>query len=159
MPKTLTPAKKAFRKFKEETAQTVKVRIQSLLRAIAIERDKECVLTPFQGKNSIPYCNGYRNDGELVLQYDHLNSRAFNVSFADPRLGVLVCKGHHGWKSFGDNNKKLYDKLIRNIIGTARADLWDKVEQDRRTYPMGRADWLVIEISLRAELNKLKQDA
>ena len=102
----LTPAQKAFRKFKEDTAQTVKDRIQAILRQIAIIRDGGCVLAPFQGKDGIPHCNGYRKDGELVLQYDHLNSRGFNVSYADARLGVIICKGHHGWKHMTDNNKK-----------------------------------------------------
>jgi hypothetical protein len=154
--KVLSPAARAWAKVKADTAQTVKDRIQTLLRAIALIRDGGCVLAPFQGKNGIPYCNGYRKDGEMIYQYDHLNSRAFNVSYADPRLGVIICKGHHGWKTFTDNNKKLYDALVRKIIGPARSKLWDRVETDRKTYHMGVYEWQKVELGLAAELKKMK---
>lgn len=156
--KKLTPAAKAFKKIKLDTAQTVKNRIQALLRQIGLIRDKGCVLAPFQGKNGIPYCNGYRSDGELIYQYDHLNSRAHNVSYAEPKLGVILCKGHHGWKSFTDNNKKKYDALVRTIIGPERTKLWDKVEEDRRTYPMTKWDWEKVELGLEIELKKLRSN-
>lgn len=147
------------RKGKSEVSKC-KTRIQGLLRELAIIRDKGCVLAPYQGKDGIPYCNGYRRDGGLILQYDHLNSRAHNVSFAELKLGVIVCKAHHGWKGFTDNNKKLYDILIRKIIGKERAKLWDRCEADTKAYPMGEWEWAKVEIDLtqrlKAELAKLK---
>ena len=130
-----------------------KERIQALCRAIGIKRDGGCILNPYQGQDGIPQCNGYRKDGELILQYDHLNSRAHNVSYADTRLGVILCKGHHGWKSFTDNNKKKYDILVRTIIGPDRTALWDKVEKDTKTYPMGLFDWTKQEWALDQELS------
>jgi hypothetical protein len=100
----------------------------------------------------ISACNGYANNGELVLQYDHLNSRAFNVSYADIRLGVILCKGHHGWKHFSDRNKKMYDEIMRKMIEPKRRALWDAVEADRRDYPMGLWDWQKVELALTDQL-------
>jgi hypothetical protein len=97
----------------------IKKHIQALLRELAIRRDGGCVLRrDVTHGYIIPACNGYAKSGELVLQYDHLNSRVFNVSYADIRLGVTLCKGHHGWKHFSDRNKKMYDEIIRKM--TAR---------------------------------------
>jgi hypothetical protein len=92
-------------------------------------------------------------DGHTVLQYDHLNSRGFNVSFADVRLGVILCQGHHTWKTF--RAKKQYDELVRQIIGPERAALWDHVENDRKVYPMSAWDWAKVEIGLQQELQSL----
>lgn len=130
----------------------IKNRIQALLRQIALIRDGGCVL-----ENVVGHCNGLKGDGSLVLQYDHLNSRAFNVSFADIRLGVILCKGHHAWKHFSDSNKKLYDRLVREIIGSERTQLWDLVEEDRKPYHMSLWEWTKVEISLIKDLQDLKK--
>jgi hypothetical protein len=153
------------KKSKSPVAQC-KDRIQDLLRAIAIERDGGCVLgsaTAYIAQTIalrygflLPHCNGYRKDGELILQYDHLNSRAFNVSYADVRLGVILCKGHHGWKHMTDANKKFYDRVMREIIEPDRTALWDRVEEDRKTYHMTLWDWQKIEIALAADLGTRK---
>lgn len=104
---------------KSETAKC-KVRIQALLRELALLRDGGCVLFEVGGTGNIPYCGSApTKDGHTILQYDHLNSRGFNVSFADIRLGVILCQGHHAWKTF--RAKKQYDILIRQIIGPERA--------------------------------------
>lgn len=137
---------------KSETAQC-KQRIQSLCRAIALIRDGDCVL---RGETGFPPCGGKKRDRTLIYQYDHLNSREHNVSYADTLLGVLVCKGHHGWKHFTDNNKKMYDAAVRKKISVARVKLWDEVEADRKVYPMCLADWVKEERALRQELKKLK---
>jgi hypothetical protein len=72
---------------KSETAKC-KVRIQALLRELALLRDGGCVLSDLGGTGDIPYCHSQSTkDGHMVLQCDHLNSRQFNVSFADLRLG------------------------------------------------------------------------
>lgn len=144
-------------KGKSETSKT-KNRIQDLIRAIAILRDGGCVLAPYQGQDSIPYCNGYRKDGEFVLQFDHLNSRAFNVSYADVRLGVTLCKGHHGWKHFTERNTKQYNDLIKSeVIEQERVKLWELVEQDRKAYPMSAWEWAKVEIALKKDLEALQQ--
>src|ERR1700676_2361744 len=108
---------------KNPTAQC-KDRIQALLRPITILRDGGCVL---RGQWGVPICNGYRADGQLVLQFDHLNPRSRNISYGDPRLGVCVCKGHHGWKN---GNKDEYDRLVKVIIGPERSALLERVKAD-----------------------------
>jgi hypothetical protein len=81
---------------------TIKDSIQDLLLAIVKIRDGGCIL------RSIPthHCNGFRKDGTLILQADHLITRANSATYADPRLVVCVCKGAHGWKSLGGNRNK-----------------------------------------------------
>jgi len=73
-----------------------------------------------------PECGGYRNDGELILQADHLITRANAATFADTRLIVCLCRDHHGWKSLGSNARKAeYDALVRTLISPERVKLWD----------------------------------
>src|SRR5438477_3758505 len=62
-----------------ETAQ-IKERIQALLRAAVIQRDGGCI---FRHYSETEACGGYRKDGELILQADHLNTRARNISYGD----------------------------------------------------------------------------
>ena len=138
-----------LRKHSKNPVAQCKVRIQGLCRSLAIMRDGGCVL---RNRKDVPPCNGYRNDGELILQYDHLNSRVFNVSYADIRLGVILCLGHHGWKKW---NKEKYDILIREVIGKKRAELWDRVKKDKKTYRMELWDWTKVEIGLTKDLKDL----
>ena len=140
------------KKSKSPVAQA-KDRIQALCRAIAIKRDGGCILEPYQGKDGIPYCNGYTRDGDLILQFDHLHSRINNISFGEPRLGVTVCKGHHTWKTF--RAKEPYDELVRTIIGPERCKLWDRVKKDTRPYHMTEYDWGNLELGLKQELADL----
>jgi hypothetical protein len=143
---------------KNPTAECKK-RIQSLLRQLAIRRDGGCVLRKDVPPGYIiPACNGYAKNGELVFQYDHLNSRAFNVSYADIRLGVILCKGHHGWKHFTDHNKKLYDEIMRKMIEPKRRALWDAVENDRKSYPMGIYEWGKVEMALNNDLKGIEKN-
>lgn len=134
---------------KSPTAQCKK-RIQSLLREIAIIRDKHCFLSnyPESGK-----CGGYRNDGELILQYDHLNTRTANSSYGDSRFGVLVCKKHHiYWKPQFPFE---YEKCAIDFIGPKRAELLYKVRADKRSYPMGIYEWSKCELGLIQELKDI----
>jgi hypothetical protein len=148
---TLSPAQKAFKKFKAETAQTVKDRIQALLRQLAILRDVTCFASRYP---ELGACGGYRKDGELILQFDHLNTRARNISYGDPRLGILVCYRHHFY------TKKQYpfeyERCAMDFIGKEREELLYRVRKDNRTYPMGKHDWLLVEIGLKQEIEKLK---
>src|ERR1700733_1626491 len=75
------------------TAQC-KSRIQALLRAIAILRDGGCVLRFYSEAGA---CGGYRNDGELILQAEHLNTRERNISYGDIRNIECLCQRHHGY--------------------------------------------------------------
>jgi hypothetical protein len=95
--------------------------IQAELRRIVIARDGGCVL---RDSYDAPSCGGYAKDGHLILQADHLVTRANSATFADPRLVVAVCKAHHGWKSLGSNrNKAQYDDAIRKVLSDERVAL------------------------------------
>jgi hypothetical protein len=81
----------------------VKQRIQDLVRDIVIKREGGCIFrgdVPNPEGWTIPTCNGFAKDGHLILQADHLITRANSATYADTRLIVCLCKGHHGWKSW-----------------------------------------------------------
>jgi hypothetical protein len=99
----------------------VKEEIQAVVRDIVIKRDGGCILS------STGDCNGYRKDGELILQADHLITRANAATYADPRLIVCVCKGHHGWKRW---HEREYNALVRSILSADRVKLWDACEKE-----------------------------
>jgi hypothetical protein len=132
----------------------VKERIQNLVRQIVVARDGGCIL---RGSFEVPPCGGYANDGHLVLQADHLVTRANSATYADTRLIVCVCKAHHGWKSVGGNRRKeLYDAAVRAILPTDRAELWDRAETDSwRPTRVSATDWKIEEAALKQELAAL----
>lgn len=139
-----TPLRK---KGKSETAQC-KDRIQALLRQLAIKRDGGCVLRNYPEAGA---CGGFRKDGELILQAEHLNTRERNISYGDMRNIVCLCKRHHGcWKP---QYSRLYWELIEKIIGKKRWKWLKRVEADKKSYPMGLHEWTKIEIGLKQELN------
>lgn len=134
------------KKSKSETA-LIKDDIQAYLRAIVIKRDGGCIIEHFRRKTvedcaeyryeptypvcGVPPCNGYKKDGTLILQADHLITRANGATFADSRLVVCVCKGHHGWKSVGSNMRKAqYDAIVRQLLPADRVALWDRCEKE-----------------------------
>lgn len=125
----------------------LKDEIQDLVREIVIRRDGGCILRDYTG---VPPCGGYRNDGELVLQADHLITRANSATYDDTRLIVCVCKGHHGWKKY---NEKLYNAAVRELLSPARVTLWDRAEEERHR-PTHRisSDWRVSVAALKQEL-------
>jgi hypothetical protein len=134
------------RKSQSPTAQC-KDRIQALLRAIVIFRDGGCVLRHYPEAG---VCGGYRNDGELILQAEHLNTRERNISYGDMRNIVCLCQRHHGY--FKPQHGALYWSLIRRHIGEERWAWIERVIADNRSYPMGLHEWLIVEIDLKAEL-------
>jgi hypothetical protein len=127
------------------------------VRAIVIARDGGCILDPMRATSlyfksarslglnplGVPPCNGYAKDGHLILQADHLLSRGNSAAYADTRLIVCLCKGHHGWKSVGSNlRKKEYDAIVRQLLSPDRVTLWDRCEQDSwRPKRTGAYDW------------------
>ena len=137
-----------------ETA-ALKQEIQDLVREIVIARDGGCVFRNLEGYAAdLPTCNGYRKDGQLVLQADHLITRANSATYADTRLIVCVCKGHHGWKRW---HQKEYEMLVRSLIGKERAALWDRCEADSwRPTRRYQADWTLAVAALRNELSQLQ---
>lgn len=136
-----------------EVAET-KRNIQALLRDIVIKRDGGCILRNVGISPLYPYCNGYAKDGHLILQADHLISRGNAATYADSRLVVCVCKGHHGWKSIGSNlRKRQYDEIVRQLLPPERVKLWDACERDSwRPHRAYAADWKLAEAALKAEL-------
>lgn len=133
---------------KSDTAQ-IKRDIQAELRRIVIARDGGCIFRSLGGGYgvvadfSIPHCNGYDKNNNLILQADHLITRASSATYADSRLVVCVCKGHHAWKSLGTRGEKLqYDAIVRTLLPPDRVALWDVCERDswrpRRT---STTDW------------------
>jgi len=133
-----------------ETA-TLKEEIQDLVREIVIKRDGGCIFRDVYG---VPQCNGYRKDGELILQADHLITRGNSATYADTRLVVCACKGHHGWKKY---HKEQYDSVVRTLLSKDRVELWERCEQDRwRPTPKRSSDWKLHILALKQELAKMK---
>ena len=142
--------KRAYLKKKSDSPTALaKDRIQALCRAISIKRDGGCVLRDYSETGK---CGGCRNDGELVLQFDHLNTRSRNVSYGDPRCGVCVCKRHHLF--YKRQFPFEYEKAVMDSIGKKRRDLVYRVRADKKDYNMVLNDWLKIEMALIQELQK-----
>ena len=138
------------KKGKSETA-IIKRRIQALVREIVIVRDGGCILRNVDGIT--PCSSQETKDGHLVLQADHLVTRGKNVGFAETRLIICLCEGHHLAKTF--KMKEEYEGYIRHLIGPERAKLWDDTKNDRKIYPMGAHEWGNVELALKQELKKL----
>ena len=127
-----TPLKQ---KSNSETAQ-IKERIQALLRAAVIQRDRGCIFRHYPEAGA---CGGYRKDGALILQADHLNTRARNISYGDVRLAVCACQRHHiFWKP---QHPDQYMRIAREHIGPERSALLDRVIADQTPYRFFLSDW------------------
>lgn len=132
----------------------IKDEIQSVLRDIVILRDGGCIFRNYPGH----ICSGFANDGHLILQADHLITRANAATYGDSRLVVCVCKGIHGWKSVGSNlRKKQYDRMVCTLLPTERIEFWDRCEEDSwRPVRTGVHDWKLILAALKQELRALQ---
>jgi len=142
----------------------LKDEIQSTARQIVIIRDGGCILRNYTGLQTTPFgnvivppCNGYRKDGEMILQADHLLTRSNTATYADTRLIVCVCKGHHGWKSVGSNLRKdQYDAVVKTILPKQRVDLWERCERERWQTRSGPKTDLKLELlALKQQLQNL----
>lgn len=145
-----------LRKKGQSPTALAKDEIQDLLRAIVIIRDGGCFLRNFY--EVAGRCGGWRNDGELILQADHINSRAFSVSYADTRNVLCLCRTHHGfWK---DRNPATYMVLARQyIIENFGENHWKWVERvliDRKPYLMTAWDWQKQVLALKKELSTIE---
>jgi hypothetical protein len=132
----------------------VKREIQDVVREIVIKRDGGCIFRFIAGApDGPPDCNGYRNDGELILQADHLITRANSGTYAEPRLIVCVCKGHHGWKKW---HEREYNALVRILLPPDRMKLWDACERDSWKPNRGAAyNWSLTLAALKQELSQM----
>jgi hypothetical protein len=135
----------------------IKDEIQETVRQIVIARDGGCIFSfPADDDvdlSNVPDCNGYAKDGHLILQADHLITRANAATYPDTRLIVCVCKGHHGWKRW---NEARYNEIVRTLIGKERCKLWDKMH-DERYKPTRKFtyDWNLELAALKQELFKM----
>src|SRR3990167_4521339 len=146
--------KSPLQQYGKSNVSKTKVKIQALLRELAIQRDKHCVLQDYPEAG---VCGSRATkDGHLIIQAEHLISRARSVSFADMRNIVLLCQRHHGY--FKEQNGRLYWELIEKIIGQERWNWIKKVEKDTKPYHMDLADWQKIEIVLYNELQKRSEE-
>lgn len=122
----------------------LKEEIQALLREISIIRDGGCVFRKYPESG---VCGGFRKDGKLILQFDHLNSRTHAISFSNPDLGICVCKRHHiFWKK---QYSAQYEAIARKIIGIKRCKILDAVRADRHAY---KIDLKLAKLALEQEL-------
>lgn len=154
--KPIKPMKRTRLRVKghSETAE-LREEIQKLVREIVIARDGGCIFRNlYDYLYGQPPCNGYRKDGKLILQADHLLPRSFSATFADPRLIVTLCKGHHGWKSVGNNLRKAqYDEIVKKILPLDRVKLWEKWEEARQSHKTYKSDWKLEIVALQKILN------
>lgn len=127
----------------------VKDEIQDVVRDIVIKRDGGCIARETDWHT----CNGYRKDGQLILQADHLITRGNAATYADTRLIVCVCKGLHGWKKW---NEKEYETRIRPLLSEERQHLWDKAHAARfQPHRKFTYDWKIELSALKQELSRL----
>lgn len=135
------------------STEATKDRIQGILRSIVIIRDGGCLLrdSPETGK-----CGGYGSkSGKLILQGEHLHTRANSASYADSRLIICLCLRHHGYykPQHGDE----YYKIVRHLIGPERSALLTRVQEDRSPHRFYTSDWLIAETVLQKELEEMAQ--
>lgn len=130
------------------TTTELKNEIQAMLRKIVIKRDGGCFLRNYRSKIQPQYvnCGGYRNDGELILQAEHLHSRSNANSFSDSRLVVCCCQRHHIY--YKPQYSDEYNSIAREFIGKERSKLWDRVAADHSPH----------KVDLKLELLALKQE-
>lgn len=146
--KGLAKRSKLRQKGRSESSQA-KERIQVLLRAIGLVRDGGCIFRHYPETGD---CGGYRKDGELILQFDHLNSRVHAVSFSDSRLGVIACLRHHFY--YKKQYPFEYERCAIDNIGEKRAQILFLARHDRSPH---KNDLKLAEIALTAELTRLQE--
>lgn len=146
-----TPLK---RKSSSPTA-LMKDKIQATLREIVIARDGGCVLRNYKNEINPQYreCGGWRNDGGLILQAEHLHTRANASSFSDSRLVVCICQRHHIY--YKPQHSDEYYRIVKKHIGPERTKLLEAVQNDHSAHKVDLALALVV---LKKELESYAQD-
>ena len=135
------------------TTAQIKQDIQSILRDIVIARDNGCILRHYKNEitNQYQECGGYRNDGKLILQAEHLHTRSNTASFADTRLVICLCQRHHGY--YKPQYSQQYYELVKKHIGKERAELLEKVKNDTTPH---KVDLKLALVGLKQELKNYK---
>lgn len=123
------------------TVSQVKKKIQAKLRENAIERDKTCIIG--QNASLLPLnwrvCAPRRQDGEIIVQAEHLVGRANSASYADMDNIVLLCMRHHFY--FKTQHPALYWEIVRKYIGEKRWEKTQKWEHDYTPHHFVASEW------------------
>lgn len=127
----------------------IKRDIQAVLREIVILRDGGCILRHYGESGQ---CGGYRKDGELILQAEHLHTRGNSASYADHRLVVCLCQRHHIF--YKPQHADEYYRIVKSHIGKERTSLLERVQEDHSAHKM---DWKLELLSLERERDRLKK--
>lgn len=124
---------------KKDTIKKCKKRLQALVRAILIEERGDC-----EARGIDRMCGG-------ALQFDHIESRIFSETYADPRNGILLCNDHHiYWKK---QHPKRWSDLVEKTRG--KELLEDLRKRARaRPKPWYLRDWQKTEEKLKEILLK-----
>ena len=132
-------------------SSVLKEQIQATLRELVIKRDKGCILRHYSNEITPQYrdCGGYRNDGELILQAEHLHTRSNAASFADSRLVICLCKRHHIY--YKPQHADEYYRLVKKHIGAKRTKLLEAMQKD---YSPHKVDLKLELLCLQKELKK-----
>lgn len=128
----------------------LKTEIQAIIREMAIIIDGGCILRHYPEAGQ---CAGFRNDGELILQAEHLITRGNTATFGDMRNIVCLCRHHHG--HFKPEEGLLYWDLVRRYVGKKRWDWIQRAQADRSPH---KIDLKLVKIVLLQDLKKLKQN-
>lgn len=146
--KTTVPMKRTKLRVKGVSTTTqIKDEIQAKLREGVIKRDGGCILRHYKEAGN---CGGRRNDGELILQAEHLVTRSKTATFGDLKNCVCLCKYHHLF--FKKQHSSLYWDLVRKHIGEERYAWFQRARDDSRTY---KVDLKLTLIGLKQEVEKL----
>ena len=132
---------------------TVKDNIQALLRQIVVRTDGGCIMRFYPEAGP---CDGYTKVGDLILQAEHIVTRANSISYADLRNIVCLCVGHH--KFFTHNRAAFYFDIIRRHVGEERWAWLQKVEAEYKAHKTRRytlSDWKKEEAYLKTKLAAL----
>lgn len=127
----------------QSSTKELKNEIQGVLRAIVTLRDGGCILRHYPEAGN---CGGYRKDGVLILQAEHLHTRANAASFADSRLVICICRNHHIF--YKPQHADEYYRIVRKHIGPERSALLTRVQED----------YMAHKVDLKLELLALKQE-
>ncbi len=152
-PKVYKPLKRTrLRIVGHSSTSELKIEIQALLRQICLIRDEVCILSHYQDQITPQYrqCGGFRKDGNMIYQAEHLLSRERAIGFTDTRLIVLLCKRHHFF--YKKQYPEEYYRVIRKHIGPERSALLDRVQQDYTPY---KVDLKLEKLALEKELAEL----
>jgi len=122
--------------------------IQAIIREMAIIIDGGCFLRHYPEAGQ---CSGFRKDGELILQAEHLITRGNTATFGDMRNIVCICRHHHG--HFKPEQGMLYWELVRRYVGEKRWKWIQLAEADKSPH---KVDLKLLKVVLEQDLNKMK---